>query len=168
MRWQLLIFAAIFSTTANAQRIDSSSNPYAIVLQDGYKPLLHQRNANRVLGSWSVLSMGAGAYQLFSPNPLIKAMGMQNLIWGMVDGGIALYGSHQLSNTDWSSKNLQQEREKFRKILLINTLLDVGYLALGFGLANAANAKWHGHGQGILIQGGFLLLFDGINYVLTF
>ncbi len=59
-------------------------------------------------------------------------------------------------------------RDKFRKILLINTLLDIGYLAVGFGLARANNVKWHGHGQGILIQGGFLLLFDGINYALTF
>ncbi|MDP2189473.1 MAG: hypothetical protein Q8J69_12415 [Sphingobacteriaceae bacterium] len=168
MKLPLLLFAVLFSITAHAQRVDSVSNPYKLALLDGYKPLQHQKNANIVLGSWSVLSMGAGAYQLFSPNPFIKAMGMQNLIWGAVDGGIALYGSYHLSNTDWSSKNLQLEREKFRKILLINTLLDVGYLALGFGLSRAANAKWHGHGYGILIQGGFLLMFDGINYALTF
>jgi hypothetical protein len=168
MRLKLLILAAIFSVTAHAQRADSISNPYELALHDGYKPLLHQRNANRVLGSWSVLSMGAGAYQLFSPNPFIKAMGMQNLIWGAVDGGIALYGTHKLSNLNVGSKNLQLERDKFREILLINTLLDVGYLALGFGLSRSANAKWHGHGYGILLQGGFLFLFDGINYALTF
>jgi len=168
MRFKILFFATFISVSASAQHVDSISSPYKLQLEDGYRPLLHQRNANRVLGGWSVLSMGTGAFQLTSPNPFIKAMGLQNLIWGAVDGGIALYGSHQLLSNSWESKDLKIEREKFRKILLINSLLDIGYLVLGFGLANASNSKWHGHGQGILIQGGFLLLFDGINYAFTF
>lgn len=163
-----LLFAVLLSVSAQAQRVDSIALPYHLQMTDGYKPLLHQRNANRVLGGWSVLSMGTGAFQLSSPNPYVKAMGLQNLIWGAVDGGLALYGSHRLTTTTWGYKDLQKERENFRRILLINTFLDLGYLVLGVSLAKAANPKWHGHGQGVIIQGGFLLLFDGINYALTF
>lgn len=168
MKLSFLLLAILMSLSVYAQRADSIASPYRLQLTDGYRPLLHQRSANRVLGGWSVLSMGTGAVQLTSANPFVKAMGLQNLIWGAIDGGLALYGSHHLATTSWGSKDLQKERENFRKILLINTLLDVGYLVLGYGLANAVNSKWHGHGQGILIQGGFLLLFDGVNYALTF
>lgn len=137
-------------------------------LDDGYRPLLHQQRANRVLTGWSLISMGAGTAQLFSRNPYIRAFGMQNLIWGAVDGGIAWYGHHRLNRLQPSAVNLQLERTQFRKILLVNTLLDFGYLAAGYALSRSANRRWHGHGAGIMLQGGFLLLFDGVNYALTF
>lgn len=168
MKISFAIMLLIFAFPAISQHVEPIQNPYDINLVDGYRPLYHQRNANRILGSWSILSIGTGGYQLLSPNPFVKAMGLQNLIWGAVDGGIALYGSHQLNSTNWNGRDLQKEREKFRKILLVNSILDVGYLVLGVALFKANNSKWHGHGQGILIQGGFLLLFDGVNYALTF
>jgi hypothetical protein len=155
--------------TAQAQRIDSLKVPYRqLQLEDGYRPLMHQYRANSVLSTWSVLSMGVGTAQMLSPNPFTRAFGMQNLIWGAIDGGIALYGGYQLRNTDWLSRNLKKERSDFRKILLVNTLLDIGYVGLGYGLLRSSNSRWHGHGTGILVQGGFLLLFDGINFALTF
>lgn len=139
-----------------------------INLPDNYKPYQHMHRANVVLGSWSVLSMGVGAAQLFSPNPFTRAFGMQQLAWGAIDGGIAWYGHRQLHQVDLKLRSPDEERKRFRKLLLVNTLLDVGYIGLGWYLMRHSNAKWHGHGAGIIAQGSFLLLFDGINVALTF
>lgn len=139
-----------------------------ITLPDNYKPYLHMHRANAVLGSWAALSMGVGAVQLFSSNPFTRAFGMQQLAWGAIDGGIAWYGHRQLHQVDLKLRSPEEERKRFRKILLVNTLLDVGYLSLGWYLMRHPNTRWHGHGAGIVAQGGFLLLFDGINVALTF
>ena len=133
-----------------------------------YIILLLESRANTSLAAWSVGSMIVGGIQLFSPNPFTKAFGLQNLVWGSIDGGIAYYGHRKLVTTNWTLADKQAERLKFRKILLINTLLDFGYLGLGLALYRARNSKWHGHGAGVMLQGGFLLLFDAINLVATF
>lgn len=139
-----------------------------ISLPDNYRPYTHMHRANVVLGSWAALSMGTGAVQLFSPNPFTRAFGMQQLVWGAIDGGIAWYGQRELQRVDLKLRSPQEERERFRKILLVNTLLDLGYLGLGWYLLRHPQNRWHGHGAGIVVQGGFLLLFDGINVALTF
>ncbi|MFN3529218.1 MAG: DUF6992 family protein [Bacteroidia bacterium] len=162
-----LLVLMCFSFGLNAQAVRDAAL-LELKLDDDYRPFLHQQRANQVLAGWSLMSMGAGTAQLFSRNPYIRAFGMQNLIWGAVDGGIAWYGHHRLNKLQPSAVNLYLERTQFRKILLVNTLLDLGYLAAGYALSRSANPRWHGHGAGIMLQGGFLLLFDGVNYALTF
>lgn len=168
MRFKLLLLGAFLccSLPSRAQWMKAPDSLLQIILPDGYRPYQHMQNANRVLGGWSALSMGVGTAQLFSPNPYIRAFGMQQLAWGAIDGGIALWGQHELRQG--SKRAAAEERLRFRKVLLVNTLLDVGYVGLGWYLMRHNNPRWHGHGAGIVAQGGFLLLFDGINVALTF
>lgn len=173
MRYLSLFIAAlsmllVAQHAAQAQWQKPPDTLLQIKLPDNYRPYMHMHQANVVLGSWSVLSMGVGAVQLFSPNPFTRAFGMQQLAWGAIDGGIAWYGHRQLHQVDLNLRSPEEERKRFRKILLVNTLLDVGYLGLGWYLMRHANPRWHGHGAGIVAQGGFLLLFDGFNVALTF
>lgn len=128
----------------------------------------HQYTANLILGTWSLGSVAAGVFQLFSRNPFVKAFGMQNLAWGSIDGTIAFFGHRSLQNVAWETTTPLAEKLKFRKVLLINSLLDFLYLAVGFLLLKTKNVKWHGHGVGIIFQGFFLFLFDWINFALTF
>lgn len=168
MRFRPILWVAFlfWSLQTQAQWMKAPDSLQQITLPDGYRPYQHMQNANRVLGGWSLLSMGVGTAQLFSPNPFTRAFGMQQLAWGAIDGGIALWGQHELRQG--SKRTPAEERLRFRKVLLVNTLLDVGYVGLGWYLMRHSNARWHGHGAGILAQGGFLLLFDGINVALTF
>ncbi|HAX70778.1 MAG TPA: hypothetical protein DCY14_14295 [Anaerolineae bacterium] len=56
-----------------------------------------------------------------------------------------------------------KEIANLKRILLINTALDVLYVAGGIALIltfGAANPEWRGHGWGIIVQGGFLFFFD--------
>lgn len=122
-----------------------------------------------VLTGWSVLSVGMGTAQLFSTNQQIRGFGIQNLSWGVIDGLIAGYATYDLNKRLKSGQlNLIEERQTFRKVLLINTLLDFLYIGTGVVMFTYGNTKWQGHGSGIMLQGSFLLLFDGVNYALTF
>lgn len=68
-------------------------------------------------------------------------------------------------------QNLREQR-KMEKIFLINTGLDLVYMAGGLHLINRglqktgdSRDKSLGYGRGLMIQGGFLFLFDGIQYL---
>jgi carboxylesterase len=63
-------------------------------------------------------------------------------------------------------KLLETESRKLRRTLLINTALDLVYVAGGILLAATLgrdNPAWRGHGWGIIVQGAFLFFFDLIN-----
>ena len=56
-----------------------------------------------------------------------------------------------------------KESAKLKRILLINTGLDVLYVTSGIALILTLGANdigWQGHGWGIIVQGGFLFFFD--------
>jgi hypothetical protein len=57
-------------------------------------------------------------------------------------------------------------QKKTQKIFLINSALDLGYMASGLLLRQQSSintskqAQFQGYGNSLLLQGGFLLLFD--------
>jgi hypothetical protein len=65
-----------------------------------------------------------------------------------------------------------EARRALSRVLWINTGLDVGYVAGGVALATTKGRRganrhfWQGTGWGIVLQGGFLLLFDLIHALL--
>lgn len=163
-------YALLFLLIISSNRVFGQFGPDTLsVLPDSYDVIKHQRRAMGVLTGWSVLSVGMGTAQLFSANPQIKGFGMQNLSWGLIDGLIAGYATYDLNKKLQSGRlNLVEERQTFRKVLLINTFLDLLYIGTGAAMMKYGSSKWQGHGAGIVLQGSFLLLFDGINYGLTF
>lgn len=165
MRYALFVFLLL----SNFRVFGQLGSDTLVVSPKQYDVIQHQRRAMGVLTGWSVLSVGVGAVQLTSSNAYIKGFGVQNLTWGLIDGAIAGFATHDLNRKLASGQlNLVEERETFRKILLINTVLDFLYIGTGAAMMKYGSTKWRGHGNGILVQGSFLLLFDGINYVLTF
>lgn len=162
MRW---FFLLCFIPAVASGQTDTTAFLYK---SSAYDVMNHQRKAMYVLGGWSTLSTGVGLYQLSSTSNFVRGMGVQNLAWGLIDGAIAGYALYDLKRKEGKPIDLKLEQEKFRKVLLINTLLDVLYIGTGALMMQHGNAKWRGHGQGIIIQGSFLFLFDGVNYALTF
>jgi len=163
-------YAFLFLLIISSSGVSGQSSPDTLaVLPDNYDVIKHQRRAMGVLTGWSVLSVSLGTAQLFSTNPQIKGFGLQNITWGAIDGLIAGFATYDLNKRLKSGQlNLVEERQTFRKVLLINTFLDLLYIGTGAAMMKYGSAQWQGHGSGILLQGSFLLLFDGINYGLTF
>lgn len=132
---------------------------------------------------WSVISVVAGAALLlfFSSVDVLRVtppvvnwllpigIGLQAMAWGVIDAGIGFVGSwitrlRRARLADPSTAEvLSREARNLRRILLINTGLNVLYVAGGIALAltlGPDNPFWRGNGWGIIIQGGFLFFFD--------
>lgn len=112
-----------------------------------------QRRIGWQLLSWALASCAVGL-MLVGRGGFWGDFGLQALVWGAVDLVIAALGLRQAPPVDAA-----RALARLRRLLMINAGLDVLYLLAGaFVLWLAPAAR--GHGAGILVQGGFLLLFD--------
>ena len=127
------------------------------------------RAITRCLLVWSGLSAGGGVVSLLSGAPFWRGFGTQAVAWGAVDALIAALGGEMARRRRASLPDpmeparLLREERNLRRLLLINTGLDVLYVAGGVALAltlGAGDPTWRGHGWGIVVQGAFLFAFD--------
>jgi hypothetical protein len=128
-----------------------------------------QSKLTRRLLAWSALSIVAGVLMHFYPGRLVRGMAQQFVGWGLIDALIAIFGARAAERRasqlpdPLEDEITGAESRKLAKILWINTGLDLGYIAGGVALAATKGQKdpgWRGHGFGIIIQAGFLLIFD--------
>ena len=83
----------------------------------------------------------------------------------MIDAAIAVFGREsarkRLAQPDAVTR-VARERRNLSLLLWINAGLDVLYMLGGWSLAkrHQSSRMMRGTGQGILLQGGFLFLFD--------
>ncbi|MBD3182180.1 hypothetical protein GF312_07805, partial [Candidatus Poribacteria bacterium] len=97
-----------------------------------YDVLRHQEKAMKTLLGWSGASIIAGSAMLFHDSRVIRDFGIQNIAWGVIDAGIALYAKHSVSGKrDSNNISVQKEKQNFRRLLLINSLLDIVYVGIG-------------------------------------
>ncbi len=125
-----------------------------------------QSRISRHLLVWSALSILGGALLLFFGVPFWRGVGLQGLVWGLIDAGIALFGLYSVRRKKSSPEAntpdaLRREGKNLRRLLLVNAGLDVLYVLAGITVLLTFDTPFaHGNGVGILVQGGFLLLFD--------
>ncbi|MEO6849610.1 MAG: hypothetical protein ABI203_07620 [Mucilaginibacter sp.] len=125
-----------------------------------------------VLGSWGIVNLGTGAVGwTLSQNPEPRYFFQMNVIWGAVNFGTAVIGFTGLQN-DKNKKLTPAEtlkrQEKIEKIFRFNEILDVAYLGTGIYLKAVGSGRnspiMQGYGESIIMQGAFLLVFDGLMY----
>ena len=145
-------------------------------------PELQQFNQKRLqitkigmltLGGWAIGNIGTAALALSQASGSNKHFHQMNLYWNAVNLAIAGFGYYGASQSDPLTYNLfssLKEHYSMEKILLLNAGLDVAYLTGGFYLLerskNSQNreALFKGFGNSIILQGGFLLVFDTAMY----
>jgi hypothetical protein len=96
-----------------------------------------------------------------------------NVMWNLVNIGLAIPGYVKASKarTDLTYEQTLQQQKKTEKIFLINTCLDVAYVSSGLLLlhkskeTSSVEQRQSGYGKSILLQGGFLFLFDLTAYL---
>ena len=121
--------------------------------------------------SWAGISLGAGTLLMALRNPVARGIAGQALAWGAIDGLIAWVGCRRSRDrsalTDAHLVETQaKERASLRRILWINTGLDLGYIAGGLALTmtrGQRSALARGTALGIALQGAFLFFFDLLN-----
>lgn len=123
---------------------------------------------SRRLLAWAGFSIAVGAALAAQKSPFLQGFGAQFAGWGAVDALIALIGARSSGRKQQAADahapaTLAAETRKLRRLLWLNTGLDVLYVLGGYRLARGRGATddaWRGHGWGIIVQGGFLFWFD--------
>ena len=144
---------------------ENSSEPFHIFQHE--RTNINQ-TAMLVLGGWAAGNIFAGTYGNFKSSGEAKYFHQFNAMWNVINLGIATFGYFNAVNSDPSSMtNLQiiKDFNSLQNLLLLNAGLDAVYIATGFYLKERAkisssSERLRGYGNSLLLQGGFLLLFD--------
>ncbi|MGM0545839.1 MAG: DUF6992 family protein [Bacteroidota bacterium] len=131
-------------------------------------------NGMYVLSGWALSNIAIGSVGYFNSSGRTKYLHQMNVGWNIVNLAIAGGALYQYANADPTAFSLTQslaESKSIENILLLNMGLNVGYIATGGFLwergLRKTNNRLIGYGQSLIIQGGFLLLFDSTLYVLN-
>lgn len=136
----------------------------------------HQRQAMLTLGGWAIVNIGAGLALRANTQGVDRRFYEMNAIWNTVNLGIAGLGLLTAMRENPGALDLFDsisKHEGFQKTLLFNAGLDFGYIAGGLYMIERArrpevNADlWKGYGRAVILQGGFLLVFDLVNYFIA-
>ena len=145
----------------------------------------------KILGGWGIINVGTGAiwgwnsknttvYSNLGGSQVATSKGISregqyffqmNTIWGAVNFGTGLLGYANIQKyrkkTLTAAEALEQQK-RIEKIFRINAYLDIAYLGTGAYLKLVGDSRkspiMKGYGESILMQGGFLLIFDGLMY----
>ena len=122
-----------------------------------------------ILGGWAIANIASGAYGWSRSDGDTKYFHQMNLFWNTVNlsiAGYALYSNFRLDITAMDPDEIMESHTRTERILFINTALNVGYIGGGFLMRHLAGRSSNhrdllkGYGNSVIMQGGFLLLFD--------
>ena len=128
-----------------------------------------------ILTSWSLVNViGGGTGYFTSGEGEARYFHQMNGMWGVVNlaiGGAGWLGSlrdHKTYDVEQSLKN-QQGHEK---VFILNAALDAVYITAGLALVQNGKAdpkravRYRGWGNSLLVQGGGLMIFDAVMFVI--
>lgn len=131
------------------------------------------KTAMTILASYSAANIVYGTIASSQTTGSNKYFHQMNAIWNGVTLGIVALG-HFTSKKEGElglSASLKKQ-QVVEKLFLFNTALDLAYVAGGAYMYEKSKTttkkpeRLKGFGQSVILQGGFLLLFDGIMYAL--
>jgi hypothetical protein len=131
-----------------------------------------QKSGMIVLGSWATLNIFSGSVGFFNSSGSLKYFHQMNTAWNLVNLGIAGFGYRGATRLDLSMdyNSALKELQNFERILFINTVLDLAYVGTGVWLwkrgLNKSSDRQIGYGKSLVLQGGFLLAFDAVLYLI--
>ena len=129
-----------------------------------------------VLGGWAVSNLVVSGIATGQTEGSAHYFHQMNMGWGAINLALAGAGylgarraTRQPPTTRADNVRAQLRTEN---LYLFNAGLDVAYLATGLYLlekgrnptAPGSADRWRGYGNSLLLQGGFLLLFDGVQF----
>ena len=129
-----------------------------------------------ILGGWAMSNLLVSGIATGQTDGSAHYFHQMNIGWGAIN--LALAGSGYLAARRAARQPMAGRADNVRaqlrteNLYLFNAGLDVAYMATGFFLlekgrnptAAGSPDRWRGYGQSLLLQGGFLLLFDGFQY----
>ena len=95
-----------------------------------------------------------------------------NIMWNTVNLGLAVPGFFKAvtPGETWSEQGLRDKQKRIERLFLVNSALDIGYVAGGVWMRKTAENRpgesdlFRGFGSSLILQGSFLLAFDLFAY----
>ena len=136
-----------------------------------------EQTGMKVLAGWSVANMTVSAVAIGKAEGSTRYFHEMNLYWNAVNLGIAGLGFLNVAksrkrSTPFTLSEAVEAQHGVETVLLFNSGLDLAYVASGFWLLEkskndlAQQNRLKGFGQAVVVQGGFLLVFDVANYLI--
>ena len=130
-----------------------------------------QKNNMWFLAAWAGANIMQGSISASNTTGNDHYFHQMNAYWNTVNlaiAGLGLYAAKkQLAGIHTADRN-RSEQQKIEKILLLNTGLDAAYIMTGLYLHERGTRLNRdqpvGYGNSLMLQGGFLLIFDIIQY----
>lgn len=149
-----------------------STNGYSQEIETNYleKKIQIEKRSMATLTGWAGLNIVSGSIGWATTNDESKYFNQMNVAWNIVNLGIALPSLLRKHPTDLSDEEIVKQQHTIEKVLLLNVGLDVAYVTSGFLLKEMSKNnpnnyhRYRGYGNSLLLQGGFLLVFDIIQF----
>ncbi len=167
---RIIFFSVVISCTS--QSMLHSQNQKFITKSTLKKSIATQKSGMAVLGSWATLNIVAGSVGYYNSTDDSQYFHQMNVAWNLVNLGIAGFGYRGASrlDPDLGYDQALNKMQRFDNLLLLNAGLDVLYITGGALLWKRGLEKnsfrQTGYGKSIILQGGFLLLFDITLYLI--
>lgn len=166
LKSMFLISLVCVSLTVYPQQVD--------LLKFEKERVSYSKNAMVVLAGWSAANIIASGIATNTSNTEMRYFHQMNVMWGGINlaiAGLGYWGAGREKIDNPTVASVLKHQNKSEKTFLINTGLDVLYIGGGLAMNKLSDnqknpAKFKGYGNSIMLQGGFLLVFDAINYAI--
>lgn len=169
-----LLYAAgslFLGTSASAQR----ATPTAELREFSEQRIRHQKTLGLTLGGYALANIAVGSIAAGQTTGETKYFHQMNVYWNLFNLGIAgvgLLGSRKKTGDGETLAEAIRQHQNMKQVLLFNAGLDVAYIVGGAYLRERAVShpdkgdQLRGYGKSVMLQGGFLLAFDAVNYLI--
>ena len=155
----LLVSNTLFAQVADYQRDYNKINEHLMLTLGSY-----------AVGNFAISSAG----YFIAENEYTKHFHEMNVMWNTVNFGLALPGYFKAKKNagDWDVAEMDRQQRKTQSIFLINSAVDIGYIATGMYLRREAENRpdesdmFRGYGDSMVLQGSFLFAFDLVAYAI--
>lgn len=134
----------------------------------------YSKNAMIGLAGWSVANIVGSGIATDTRNKEMRYFHQMNVMWGGINlaiAGLGYLGANREKINDPSYESVSKHQRRIEKTYLINAGLDVLYVGSGLLMNKTSNnqknpEKFKGYGNSVMLQGGFLLLYDAVMYAI--
>ncbi|MGF7214436.1 hypothetical protein GGR92_000576 [Spirosoma lacussanchae] len=168
----LAVGSVLLGNTVSAQRAEATTD----LRQFSEQRLRHQKTLGLALGSYALANIAVGSIAAGQTSGQTRYFHQMNVYWNLFNLGIAgagLLGGRKRSTGGETLADAVRQHENLKQLLLVNAGLDVAYVVGGAYLRQRADLKpdkadqLRGYGTSVMVQGGFLLAFDLVNYFIA-
>ncbi|MDB5243125.1 MAG: hypothetical protein JWP57_3750 [Spirosoma sp.] len=156
---------------ASAQR----ATPATGLREFSEQRIRHQKVLGLALGSYSLANIAIGSLAASRTSGEAMYFHRMNVYWNLINLGIAGVGLLGLRKQNPNGETLAQairQQQTMQQVLLFNAGLDVAYIVGGAYLRERSVTRpdrtdqLQAYGKSVMLQGGFLLVFDMVNYLI--